>query len=664
MCHSAPGPIHFLDSSDNGGANVTAGSKVMAGACSGWYFQRTAGATPTPSWNSSLTHARTAFTVGIRNKAGGTIPSYIDDSATIGTKLMDGHWWASATTRNNENFKATPLTVTSVITHLGTLTASFDAGASVVDTHINPYSAAVSTTPTTSATALTGFELGFPTTSINMSTGWIVGTLMESGPKLANFNEGTIAKGGTFLSIGSTTNYRIFQVMARDNLVNTEGRAVFSVQANQTQTQSGQSATAPTITAIDKLCILNRGNTATLAQYCCDFHLINKIIAAGGDSVTPVDSEGLYNIGKFLRVKIIQRQGASGLMPLVPIQIGGGDAINFQIDAGAMQFPRIYDRTKKEINYHGANNAIGISYAGKSGDVIKHTNSVVTSESPYYWEINSAATNAATWDFTGLVVVKATVTLRPVMTFDKMSFSGCGSISALSCAVTNTSVSGVPATNDSLLTNGTTTFGYCSFDTTTITVGNRLCSVASPSIFSNCGFTGSASTGHAIRITTPGTYNFVGNTFTGYGADASTSAAIFNDSAGSVTINITGGGNTPTVRNGTSATTTINNAKTFVVTNIVEGSEVRIFRQSDLVELGGAEVVGAVPSGLTNVTVAADADNVGNFTMTYSYNYTADIPVFVVAFNTSYQALRPPFTLKSTDSSLQISQIIDRNYQP
>jgi len=63
-------------------------------------------------------------------------------------------------------------------------------------------------------------------------------------------------------------------------------------------------------------------------------------------------------------------------------------------------------------------------------------------------------------------------------------------------------------------------------------------------------------TGHAIYITTPGTYDYTLNSFTGYGATASTDAVIYNNSGGSVTINVNSG-DTPTYRNGASATTTI-----------------------------------------------------------------------------------------------------------
>lgn len=711
MAHTNPGPIQFLDSSDDGGTTVT----TLASGAAGWYIQRAAGATPTPEWDLSATEITARFVIAFRNKSGGLIPPYIDDSAALGTRLMTGTWWASATTRNNQNFKATPLTypvvgpqfvttatsgngttatisfatqatppfavnsritvaggitptgyaatavnvtacTTSSVSYLNATTGAqtvpgtvggsgttFDAGASVVDAGFNPYSAAINSTPGASTTSAIGFELTFPTTEYDMTTGWIVGGFMASTSKMALFNQGSIAQGGTFLVAGKAFNaiattaasgdgatatitfaaqsiaipvgavatvagvtptgyngsytvtgsstttvsyantttgsqtvagtvtanqYRSFNIMARDNQDGAgDGFAVFSVRPNQTQTNFGYSGgNVLPITKIDRILILQRGQNATGAFRYMDFHLMKKVIVAGGDSTTPVDTQGLFDIGRYCRIPLLKKSGASGLVAYVPVQIGGGDAVNFQIDAGALQFPRIASTTKKEINYHGDNGAIGISYAGKSGDVIKHTNSVVTSPSPYYFEINSAATSAATWDFTGLVIVGANVTLRNVMTFNSMAFSSCPTLDFTGCTVTGATISKVPAGNDTLTTNGSTVISGSAINVTGVTAGNRWCSVASPVIFASNAFTGSSTTGHAIRITGTGTYSFVGNTFTGFGTDGSTSAAIFNDSGGAVTLNISGGGGTPTVKNGTGATTTINTLVTLTVT--------------------------------------------------------------------------------------------------
>lgn len=647
MAHSRPGPtatMHFLDSSDNGGTTIT----TQAAGAAGWYFQRTAGATPTPVWDLSITEIYAKFVMAFRNKSGGTIPPYVDDSASLGTQLMTGTWWASAATRNNQNFKATPLTLSNIGPSGAGQATSFDAGASVVDAGLNPYSSAINSTPAIDATNAVGFEVGFPTTAIDMSTGWIVGAFQASTSKMALFNQGSIAQGGTYLALASTTNYRSFRIMARDNRDGAgAGFAVFSVQANQTQTMFGNSATPPTITAIDKILILHKGQNAVGSFYYMDFHLIKKLILAGGNSTVPVDSQGVADIGKFCRVPVVVKAGAAGLVAYVPIQVGGGDAINFQIDAGALQFPRISSTTAKEINYHGADNAIGISYAGKSGDVIKHTNSVVTSKSPYYWEINAAATNAATWDFTGLVVVNANVTLRNVVTFTGMAFSACPTLNFSSCTVNDCKVNAVPTTNDTLTTNSTTAISSCAITVTGLTAGNRWCSVASPSIFTSNVFVGSASTGHAIRITTPGTYTFSGNTFTSFGANGTTSAAIYNDSGGLVTLNIAGGGNTPTVRNGVGASTTINNNVTVTLTGLRDNTEVRVYTTTTTTELAGIEDATAG---------TADA-------RTFSFALAAGTVIDIRIHNRTYEALSViGYTVPSLDASLPISQRFDRNY--
>lgn len=101
------------------------------------------------------------------------------------------------------------------------------------------------------------------------------------------------------------------------------------------------------------------------------------------------------------------------------------------------------------------------------------------------------------------------------------------------------------------------------------------------------------SDGHAVELTTPrvATQANKGNKFTGYGADGTNDAAIYNNTAGAVTINVTDSGDSPTIRNGASASTTINNAVNLTITCVDENSDpvqnvrVAIYRQDNGVEL-------------------------------------------------------------------------------
>jgi hypothetical protein len=135
-----------------------------------------------------------------------------------------------------------------------------------------------------------------------------------------------------------------------------------------------------------------------------------------------------------------------------------------------------------------------------------------------------------------------------------------------------------------------------------------------------------------------------------------------NSSAAAITINQVNGSNAITTSNTGGGSITLVTSNTFTITNIVDGSEVRIIKQSDLSELGGAENVGASPSGLSNVTVSSDPDNAGRYVVTFSHGLVSDTPVYVVVHHVDYQFIRPSYTIKAQTLSLQVSQVSDRQY--
>jgi len=131
-----------------------------------------------------------------------------------------------------------------------------------------------------------------------------------------------------------------------------------------------------------------------------------------------------------------------------------------------------------------------------------------------------------------------------------------------------------------------------------------------------CDFT-SDGTGHAIYITSTGTYTYTANTYTGYASvDGSTgNEVLYNNSGGVVTINVVGG-DTPTIRNGTSASTTVNNSVNVTVTvkdssgTVIDLAQTSIHKTSD-----GTEIMNQ------------DSDVSGIATV--SYAYTTDTPVYI-----------------------------------
>lgn len=161
------------------------------------------------------------------------------------------------------------------------------------------------------------------------------------------------------------------------------------------------------------------------------------------------------------------------------------------------------------------------------------------------------------------------ITLTSAVTVTDSTFNSCGSMTQSSASISG-----------------------CVFDSPATATGVGFLSSNNPSNLSSNSFV-SSGTGHAITITSAGTYTFSANTFSGYSgtpgsnltpSSGSNDAAIYNNSSGSVTLNITNAGSNPSVRNGASATTTVNSNVSVTITvkdqsgSAIPGAEVAIFQ--------------------------------------------------------------------------------------
>lgn len=282
------------------------------------------------------------------------------------------------------------------------------------------------------------------------------------------------------------------------------------------------------------------------------------------------------------------------------------------------------------------------------------------------FEVRNASSNVS-WDGISILALGTvsrgnfTVTDNATVTKDNCTFTDMGDFTYKS----NSTITDSTFRRCGLITQSAATFTNCVFDQPRGTTGILVAAPADLSEITDSTFI-SDGTGHAIEITgTAANCTLSGNIFSGYAASNGSTgneAIYVNIATGSMTINITNGGNTPSIRTA-GATVTVTNSKTFTVTNITANTELRIYRQSDMVELAGAEIVGSSPSGVSNLTIASDPDNAGRYTAEYSYEYTTDTPIYVVAHSLAYQWLRQSAVLKSTSSSLQIVQLIDRQYE-
>lgn len=131
----------------------------------------------------------------------------------------------------------------------------------------------------------------------------------------------------------------------------------------------------------------------------------------------------------------------------------------------------------------------------------------------------------------------------------------------------------------------------------------------------------------------------------------SAKADVYNNSGGAVTINVTGGGDTPTVRNSNGSSTTVNNAVTLTVTVVdtsnspIQNAQTAIYRSSDALQLMNED---------TNVSGIA----------TESFNFVSNTDIYIrvrksTVGDTRYYPASTTGTITSSGFSTTITLIED-----
>jgi hypothetical protein len=210
----------------------------------------------------------------------------------------------------------------------------------------------------------------------------------------------------------------------------------------------------------------------------------------------------------------------------------------------------------------------------------------------------------------------------------------------------------------SQVTQSGATFNGAIFDSSVATDSGFTAALLAddPESISNCEFI--FSDGHGIEITTTGTSSFVGNTFTGAFSGAtgsnlvsetgSVNAMIYNNSGGLVTLNVSGG-DTPSIRNGVSATTQVNNTVAVTITGLTELTEVRVYTTGTNTELAGVE----------------DAIDGSVDDRSFTFSLDAGTTVDIVFHNKTYDSIPPRingYVVPSAPTTFEIVQLLDPNY--
>ena len=111
--------------------------------------------------------------------------------------------------------------------------------------------------------------------------------------------------------------------------------------------------------------------------------------------------------------------------------------------------------------------------------------------------------------------------------------------------------------------------------------------------------------------------------------------------------------------------------RTFTLTGMKDGTEVRIFRTSDSAAIAGVEdMTGGVGTTINNgdgtVTITGSTDD-NDFTFSWVYQdpptNNADLPIYIAIINNQYEFLSlTGLSLTNADQSIPVQQRFDRNF--
>ena len=242
------------------------------------------------------------------------------------------------------------------------------------------------------------------------------------------------------------------------------------------------------------------------------------------------------------------------------------------------------------------------------------------------------------------------------------SFIDVGAISFPTTTSGTRTVDTCTFTNCDLLDFGATTATDCVINGTTVANGALTLDENTGYVANQTGFTfNSDGSGHAYQIAPTGagpfTYNINGWKYNDYATvDGSTGNEVLYinpaTSTANITINISGGGDTPTVREaaGYTGTVTINNNVNVTLTGLKDNTEVRVLDNTTAEFLAGIEDV---------VTGSVDDRS---FTFSLPASQTVDIAIFNINWILPPNNRIENFVIPGSATSIPISQVRDRNF--
>jgi len=371
--------------------------------------------------------------------------------------------------------------------------------------------------------------------------------------KIIQTNYTAIDGNGLSLEIGSDTtagrnNIYYWYIFSAITYPAKGGFQFVPIDANISGYRSGTGGTPPTLSAISSVGIRSDANAQAKAPNvgidALDYIGYGEGLTCTGTTQTFAD------FLSFDEGTLTNRYGVlssiDGILYVVgTLNFGTATAIGFSDSNKTIVFP---------------DGRFGTSFAGLQFD-LQNASSTSTITSCSFSGVGEYGHDASTADTRPYLTVTGT---SGDTTFDACSFLNFNKFTLTTGAIFTDSV----FVNPEDIVQVGATFTTCTFDEPVDdTSSGRLIIATNPSVFTYCSFIQGLAGGHAIQCDTIGTYDWTGNTDTGYTGtrgsnltsdSGSVDAMFFNDSGGLITLNVGGiGGQSPTVRNGIDASTVV-----------------------------------------------------------------------------------------------------------
>jgi len=455
-------------------------------------------------------------------------------------------------------------------------------------------------TPTTIVTGLFSNTVSIGTktsithlTATNGGPSWISGlTYLLDAP--TDFTSGLLS----FTSENSTVPTRLDRLSGMIYLEDSLGNwAAYQHTNNEAQyedyytvfmdlailTPVDESATSPDLTDITRIAwmahLLPRSSSSVVFSRIA-LSLVKTPTFTGGTISDPFivsDVRELFNITGVAGYPRISGVGQSIFQ--IPIQIGDGSTKTvFKGGFSSLETPldpepfTVYLTDPTNQRWLAGALSASIRINASADDIIDFGKTVLAANQEQIFIIDASSSASADYSFGGALFRNYRVTSRSFVNFTSSFFDSCYTIT-LNGGILNNSTISNSIESSALITSNPTNVTNNVFE--------------------------SGGSGHAIELTAIGSFNFSGNTFTGYGADGTTDAEIYNNSGGLITLNLPAGSLSPTVRNGVGASTVISviSAKQKVtLTGGLANSRVQIYDLTSDTELAN-EVVVSFPYG-------------------------------------------------------------------